>query len=372
LAIATVVALAAIAASAAPGWATVPPGAVTCNGTFSGSAFNLVVPAGGQCALTSGAVTQNVSIGAGATFTCTNATIGQNLTANKPAGIGINGCTIGMNVSIVGLSGPGPGVAGDSYICSSSIGVNLAVTNATGTIVIGAAPDCTAANPGNSVGKNLQVQNNSGQAVVSNNSVGRYAQCGGSSPPAVGADNTAGTNQGCPEGTQTSCPSTNGFCDLFASSADGSASGEIFTQTAGSGPTTIVITFETTPLPCTTPNTGDVMAWIVTNAGSFKQITYNIYGTAADNENTAHPEGDYLCYESPNQFTTASGAPAQQEPNGLYYGVLPVCVGGGDGPASNEPCIDSTFYIPAGESEGGVSQYTFNFEVPQSDPRASP
>jgi hypothetical protein len=173
------------------------------------------------------------------------------------------------------------------------------------------------------------------------------------------------------KGTVTTCSSGPESYGCFEStkSADGTAEGSIYTQSPASGQESITIAFGTAPLPCTTPGTGDTMAFTVTNAGSAKSIRYEVFGAAAEAAEAAHPNG-HVCYESPNPFKTASGAAATRGSNGLYYGVLPTCEGGGDeGPATNPPCLEFSYYN-SGEGEG-TPVFVDYLEVPLSDPRVS-
>ncbi len=177
------------------------------------------------------------------------------------------------------------------------------------------------------------------------------------------------------EGTGTACAANSGACDAFAASADGSADAFVDTNSPASGTEQIVISFGTTQLPCTTPGTGDLLAFTVTNAGTGqKQIQYDALGTAADNAEAAHPNG-YVCYESPTTFTTASGAPATQEPDGSFYGVLPMCTYSdsysedqGEGPALNPPCLARVAFSNDNEGPDSYSTYV---TTTQNDPRAT-
>jgi hypothetical protein len=170
------------------------------------------------------------------------------------------------------------------------------------------------------------------------------------------------------KGTPTTCSEPNSGCYASAQSADGTAEGSIYTESPSSGTETITIGFGTAPLPCTTPGTGDTMAFTVTNSGGAKSIRYEVFGAAAEKAEAAHPEG-HVCYESTKSFTTASGAAAAKGSNGMYYGVLPTCIGGDDeGPATNPPCLEFTNYY---ENEGSGYVFVDFIEVPQSDPRIS-
>jgi hypothetical protein len=169
------------------------------------------------------------------------------------------------------------------------------------------------------------------------------------------------------KGAATTCTAEEGSCYASATSADGTTEGNIYTQTPPSGQETVTIGFGTAPLACTTSGTGDTMAFTVNNSGGTKSIQYEVFGAAAEAAQAAHP-GGHVCYESPSVFTTASGKPATHGSNGMYYGVLPTCEGGGDeGPATNPPCLEFAYYYN-GET-GPV--FVDNIDAPASDPRVS-
>lgn len=178
-------------------------------------------------------------------------------------------------------------------------------------------------------------------------------------------------NLGPPTTTTTCAGGNGGFCDTtLVTSPDGTTSANISTANPTAGSETISVSFTTVPLPCSTsPLDGDVLVFSATNAGSYKLITYAVSGAAADALNADYPDGGHLCYESPNEFTTLAGTPAP-ESGGEFYGLLPECVGEGEGtPATNDPCIDESYFYP-GESSGGDT-YTDTFETTAADPRAS-
>jgi hypothetical protein len=178
-------------------------------------------------------------------------------------------------------------------------------------------------------------------------------------------------NLGSPPTTTTCASADLGFCDTgTVTSPDGTTGADISTSNPSTGGSeTISISFTTVPLPCSTnPLEGDVLVFSATNAGGYKLITYTVYGDAADALNADYPDGDHLCYESPTEFTTLAGTPAP-ESGGEFDGLLPVCVGEGEGtPATNEPCIDSTSFFNPGEIQ---DTYTDTFETDAADPRAS-
>jgi hypothetical protein len=178
-------------------------------------------------------------------------------------------------------------------------------------------------------------------------------------------------NLGTPPAITTCASSDSGFCDTpIVTSPDGTTGAYIDTSDPTNGSETISISFTTVPLPCSTsPLEGDALVFSATNAGSYKLITYRVMGAAADALNADYPDGGHLCYESPNEFTTLAGTPAP-ESGGQFYGLLPECVGEGEGtPATNDPCIDSWFFYPGDTPSGDT--YSDTFETTAADPRAS-
>jgi len=131
-----------------------------------------------------------------------------------------------------------------------------------------------------------------------------------------------------------------------------------------------LITFGPPPIGCTTAGTGAVATFYVINRGSGeKAIAYDSLGAAADAAVAAHPieffgeeSFGYVCYESPTQFTTYSGAPAAPGPNG-FYGQLPPCE------SEDLPCVQfAAFYY--GDTPSG-DEYTTEILTSQADPRLS-
>jgi hypothetical protein len=155
-------------------------------------------------------------------------------------------------------------------------------------------------------------------------------------------------------------------------SADGSAGAFISTPGPSTGTETIDISFQTQELDCSTPDIGgDPVVFSATNAGGVKDVQYDVYGTAANNADTAYigaQELDgWVCYESPASFTTDTGAPATLGSDGLYYGILPDCTGD-DGPdPSNVPCFNGAAYYTV----DGTAAFTDFIVVSQNDPKAS-
>lgn len=174
-------------------------------------------------------------------------------------------------------------------------------------------------------------------------------------------------------GTDSECSAPVTPCSANAQSTDGTAALSVRTTGPSSGTENILITFGPPPLGCTTPHTGDVATFEVTNAGpGEKTLDFESLGAAADAAQAAHPiEGEggfgYVCYESPTPFTTASGAPAKKGPNG-FYGQLPFC-------EETIPCVASSYFERAGffgsGGEGLEDVYFTEIIAPQSDPRLS-
>ncbi|MGO9957425.1 MAG: hypothetical protein ACLP50_15895 [Solirubrobacteraceae bacterium] len=175
------------------------------------------------------------------------------------------------------------------------------------------------------------------------------------------------------QGVETECGS-DGNCDVSATSPDGSAAVGISTPPPPGGTEQVAISFSTQPLPCSTPGTGDTLAFTVTGASGQKTIDYDLFGAAAQAAEAANPSG-YLCFGSPTVFTTASGFPATLASDGLYYGPLPFCDGTGVGssglgaPAPPvPPCLmGGPQYTPSGTSP---AEYAQTFITTAADPRA--
>src|SRR5207244_10671022 len=80
------------------------PGATTCNGTYSGTGKNVVVPSGATCVLTQGtAITHDLTVSPGGTLIDPAVTVGHDLGAHSPAGISIDRDSVGHNLRVEGL-----------------------------------------------------------------------------------------------------------------------------------------------------------------------------------------------------------------------------------------------------------------------------
>lgn len=146
-------------------------------------------------------------------------------------------------------------------------------------------------------------------------------------------------------------------------SVDGTAEATIGTFTTNSENETISVSFQTTELPCSTPDTGDPLVFSSTNAPSEKIVTYSVFGTAADLANDAYGTAGNICYGSPEQFLTKGFTPPVLGPDGDYYGLLPACVSNHVVP----PCTEPASFQPGGEDS--EDEYTQTVVVTADDPR---
>jgi hypothetical protein len=156
------------------------PKTTTCNGTFSGTGKDVVVPSGATCVLVHGtAVTHDLTVTPGGTLIDPAATVGHDLVAHSPAGISIDGGSIGHDLRIERLSGSA-GV--QSRICDTTVGHDLVVQGglaSAGPFGIGGdgCPD-----GGNTVGHDLVVAGNANAVAVAGNSVGHDLRIAGLAP----------------------------------------------------------------------------------------------------------------------------------------------------------------------------------------------
>jgi hypothetical protein len=137
-----------------------------------------------------------------------------------------------------------------------------------------------------------------------------------------------------------------------------------------------VVAFGAQTLPCTTRNTGDLLAYEISNQ-SPGDMALQVYGHQATVAHSAHPNG-YLCYQSTTPFRTASGARARHS-RGFFYGSLPHCrdndgddiypvhANGDDPRAHAAPCIEWQQY----SVKHGQARWTTWFEPTAGDPRVS-
>ena len=152
--------------SFAPG--TVEPGpnsGTTCNGVFNGTfSGNLTVSAGQNCIFVGGTIEGNVQL-SGGTLQLTNVAVDGNvqITGGGTFSIGPS-ATIGGNLEVHNI----PVGAAQSQVCDSRINGNVQFQNNGTAVQIGSAfPACT----GNTIGGNLEVQNNTGETRIFDNTV---------------------------------------------------------------------------------------------------------------------------------------------------------------------------------------------------------
>lgn len=112
-----------------------------------------------------------------------------------------------------------------------------------------------------------------------------------------------------------------------------------------------LIAFGSQTLPCSSSDTGDLLAFSISGAQAPGSLAYEVLGRAANVARRAHPKG-FICYESTIPFRTDSGARAKRTANGSYYGSLPHCrdndgddlypfhPNGDDQPQHPAPCIE--------------------------------
>ncbi|HWF73637.1 MAG TPA: Ig-like domain-containing protein [Solirubrobacteraceae bacterium] len=163
------------------------------------------------------------------------------------------------------------------------------------------------------------------------------------------------------------------FCQASDTSPDGTAALDVQAGPSSTGES-VLIAFGTTPLTCSTPDTGDIGVFDVSDPTSADFVIFDSLGAAGAAAQAAHPiaadgSGGYVCFDAPTSFTTASGAPAAQQPDGSFQGVLAPCVPTA-GAVANPPCYDGGSYTP---NERGGTYETDVIVVPgptqPSDPR---
>jgi hypothetical protein len=160
-------------------------GATTCDGTYSGTGKDVVVPSGATCVLVDGTViTHDLTVSPGGTLIDPAVTIGHDLVAHSPAGISIDGDSVGHDLRIEGLSGS---AGGPNRICNTKVGHDLVVQGGLASAgpfaVGGGCPD-----GGNTVGHDLVVGHNANTVALAGNSVGHDLRVDGatashSAPP---------------------------------------------------------------------------------------------------------------------------------------------------------------------------------------------
>lgn len=187
---------------------------------------NVVVPEGGQCALSNSIIRGNVKVLRGGVFFSQNNRIAGNFQGDRPQWVGSLGDTIGGNFSVTGATGsPGflfQGLSVNVFVCGTTmLNGNISVKKSlTGTIAVGSLlPECQGndvangnvkveenfippsellAVARNTVGGNVQVFKNHGpgQKNVVENVVRGNLQCRRNDQPFLGGPNFAGKAEG--------------------------------------------------------------------------------------------------------------------------------------------------------------------------------
>jgi hypothetical protein len=159
---------------------------VTCTGTYSGTATNLVVPAGALCILDGATITHNVTVRTDAGLAAENTTIGNDLLANQAGEIltGWGGGNpgpvhVGHDLLITGADPSTSSLNDNGYdICDTTVGHNLAITRTAPNFEIdlgdtGAQEFCSGAvSPADTIRNDLVVTGNkAGRIDIGNNSI---------------------------------------------------------------------------------------------------------------------------------------------------------------------------------------------------------
>lgn len=168
-----------------------PASATSCNGNYNGTfRGNLTISPGQNCSFVDGGgVAGNVSVNGG-NFAVAGGTIAGNVLIQGTAAFSIGPfSTIGGNLSIQNVASASTA----SQVCGSKIGGTLQVySNATPAQIGSAAQDSC---PGNFVGKNVAIQNNTAAIGVYNNAVVGNLSCS-SNTSIAGSGNAAQKQSG--------------------------------------------------------------------------------------------------------------------------------------------------------------------------------
>jgi lysophospholipase L1-like esterase len=185
-----------------------PTSGTACNGSYGGTFVgNLTVSAGQTCMFMGGGVTGNITQ-TGGNLILTGTTVGGNVQVQGGGTFTLSGfARIAGNLQIQNL----PASSIQNELCGVGVSGNLTYQNSHAPVAIGAASMC----PGNTVGGdlqvnnntavvgifgntvtgNLQVQNDTASTMVSDNTVAKDLQCGGNTT-IIGGGNTAQQKQG--------------------------------------------------------------------------------------------------------------------------------------------------------------------------------
>jgi hypothetical protein len=171
----------------APGKASgVPASGTACNGVYNGAfTGNMVISAGQNCVFTGGSISGNIQVNGG-TLTLSNVTVSGNLaTSGGSLSIGPS-VRLDRNVDLKGLTGT------TNQVCQSMILGNLSVSNSSGSVLLGSTASICG---GNSFGKNVDIQGNTGSIGVFDNTVAHSLSCSTNSS-ITGGGNTAAVKEG--------------------------------------------------------------------------------------------------------------------------------------------------------------------------------
>lgn len=150
-------------------------------------------------------------------------------------------------------------------------------------------------------------------------------------------------------------------CEVQDTSPDGTLYLRVFSENPSSTSSmTALIAFQTQPLACSVPGTGDVGVYNVSDPSAVVITTISRQDTegqpnVAENAQAAHPitngdgngTGGYVCWQQGKPFTTASGTAATRQADGTYQGQLPECTGSNIFVLSpNAPCVWDSNYDP--------------------------
>jgi Galactose oxidase, central domain/Kelch motif len=160
-----------------------PPCTVTYTGTFTG---NLTISSGLTC-IVGCTVTGNVTESGGGLFT-SNATIGGNLQITSGGTFSLASTVVDGDVQIQNI----PAGSAQNQICGTNVkGILTFHNNGTAVAIGTTSTSC----PGNTIGSDLQINNNTAAVQVSDDTVGGNLQCGGNSS-IMGSGDTAKSLQG--------------------------------------------------------------------------------------------------------------------------------------------------------------------------------
>ena len=160
------------------------PCSVTYAGTFNG---NLNISSGLICII-NGTVTGNVTESGGGLFT-SNATIGGNLQITGGGTFSMASTDVNGDLQIQNI----PAGSAQNQICGTHVKGNLTFHNNGTAVAIGTT---SASCPGDTIGNDLQVNNNLAAVQVFDDTVGGNLQCQSNSPMPTGSGDTAKSLQG--------------------------------------------------------------------------------------------------------------------------------------------------------------------------------